>query len=149
MKLLFAFALVLLALTGHCATLQWDPSLSSTNAPTPAFYRVYSAFVASPSSAVWSAYGETTSTNLFITNNVYRMFTVRGVSNVGTESDNSNVVTNQFAPPNPPSKAIITGALEGAPAIGGPWRVLATNQFEVPIESTNQFFREVMNIAVR
>ena len=149
MKLLSAFASVLLALTGHCASLQWDPSPSSTNAPAPAFYRVYFAFAAAPSNAVWTAYGETTSTNLFITNNVYRMFTVRGVSGAGTESDNSNVVTNHFAPPNPPGKAIITGAIEGANQLGGPWTVLATNQIEVPIESTNQFFRQSMRIAIR
>lgn len=104
--------------------------------------------MANPSNAVWGFYGQTATTNLFITNNVYRMFVIRSVSSAGTESDDSNVVTNDFAQPNPPGKAIITGAIEGANQLGGPWYVLATNQVEVALGSTNQFFRQSMHIAM-
>lgn len=142
-----ATALLLTVLSCQAATLVWDPS-STNGAPAPAFYRMHSSPVGSPAFGTWTTYGETTSTNLLVTNNVYRMFRVVAVTASGIESVPSNVVTNDFAQPNPPGTLRLNAAIELAPTPAGPWNT-ATNQngtpavidVEVPVTSSNQFFR--------
>jgi hypothetical protein len=148
-KKLLASLPLFLAAAAQCATLEWPPSPTTPDAPPATLYRVYSSPVTGPASAVWTIYGQTTNTNLLIAGNVYRMFSVRAVSALGTESVSPNTVTNQFAAPNPPGTAIITGSIEGAPTMQGPWHMLATNYLTVPIDETNQFFRQTLAIAQR
>lgn len=142
-------ALVVSAVCLKAATLQWDPSPTNTAAPAVVKYRVHSSPVGNPAFGNWTTFGETTSTNLLVTNNVYQMFRVVAVSAANVESDPSNVVTNDFAkPPSPGSKLIITGAIETAPTPSGPWET-ATNMppLEVTVSSSNQFWRSRVTVA--
>ncbi len=150
MKWISALTLLLLAVAGQAATFVWEPSAVSSNAPLTQLYRVYSSPVVSQAAAVWTVYGETTQTNLFITNNVFRMFRVNAVAN-SVESDPSNAATNTFAKPNPPGGAVISASIDSAPTPSGPWQQETNMNFTVklPPEATNQFFRSRMAIALR
>lgn len=150
----FSFLVLILLALVYCdgATLQWDPSPITTNAPPVAYYRVESSPVTTLTNATWALYGETGQTNLFITNNVYRMFRVYSVSATGMPSlVPSNVVTNNQVAPNPPGTAIITGCveIEGTPDMQGPWLVLTNLNWEATVTmSGNQFIRARTTLAI-
>lgn len=144
-----ALACLTLASSLQAATIYWNPPATNPPAPVPAFYRVQSSPVGNPAFGTWTLYGETVSTNLLVTNNVYLMFRMMSVSSGGTESDPSNVATNNLAKPNPPGNAIISASIESANGPYGPWKQQTNLDLTVPIESTNQFFRSRMAIVVR
>lgn len=153
MKLFSFLALLFLALV-YCdgATLQWDPAQPTTNAPPVAYYRVQSSPVLAVTNASWTLYGETGTTNLFITNNVYRMFRVFSVSTTGMESVvPSNVVTNNQVAPNPPGTAIITGCveIEGSESLELGYTLLTNVNWQATVATgPNQFFRTRTTLAV-
>lgn len=152
MKALLSLALLLVALAAPAATLPpmlvWDPS-DSTQGPPAVSYNVYVSIVVNPTNAVWLFYGSSTTTNLVITNNLFRMFQVKGVNAEGVEGGPSNVATNQFAPPAPPGRSRVTASIEGASSINGPWLELTNVSLVVSMEipPQNQFFRTRTQIA--
>lgn len=134
-------------MTGHCATLQWVASDPAAGPPAVS-YRAYSAVVGPPATAIWTVFDNTSTTNLVIVGNVYRMFRVTGISATGAESLPSNVVTNDFAVPGAPTNATIRASIEGAPTPGGPWAEATNMTMVVAMTPAAQFFRTRMAIAI-